>query len=128
MNFSPNDKTQKFIRQAKSLVTSGKVPSYLEIADAIEWDRSALSNVINKRRNIPPEVYLRFTNIYNPAEILEEGQLHEIALQNQAYSRVILRAMAEILSKQRDEPVTKTLSGLEEALRVEIRSVSERLQ
>lgn len=128
MSFQPNDKTKKFIRQAKSLIDGGKVPSYLELADSIEWDRSALSNVINKRRNIPPEVYLRFTNVYSPAEITDDALIYEIALQNQAMNRVILRAMAELLSKQRGEAITKTLGDLEAAVRVETQSVSERLQ
>lgn len=127
MAFDPNDKTKKFIRQAKALIESGKVASYADLADTIDWDRTALSNVINKRRNIPPEVYLRFTNIYKPAAIRDEGTIYEIALQNQAMNRVILRAIAELLSAQRSESITKTLGDLEAAVRVETQEVSERL-
>lgn len=123
-----NDKTEKFIRQVKKLVESGRVASYQEIADAIEWDRTALSNVVNKRRNVPPEIYLKFSQVYLPAEIKDEGTLFEIILQNQAVGRVLLRAMAEILSRQRDESVTKTLSDLEGALKAEIHQVTEKLR
>lgn len=127
MAFNPNDKTKKFVRQAKSLVEGGKVSSYVDLADNIDWDRTALSNVINGRRNIPPEVYLRFTNLYKPAEIKDEGVIYEIALQNQAMIRVVMRAVAEVLSKQRNEAITKTLGDLEAAVRGETQLVRERL-
>lgn len=129
MPFEPNDKTRKFIRQARTLVDSGQVGGYKEIADAIDWDRTAVSNVINGRRNIPPEVFKRFTDVYKLGEIVEPDVFFaETALQNQAYVRVILRAMAELLSKQREEPVTKTLTDLEAAVRQEIQQLTERLK
>lgn len=127
MPFTPDDKTKKFVRWVKALINSGKVPSYQDVADNIDWDRTALSNVVNGRRNVPPEVYLKFTKVYKPSEIKDENTGLEIAIQNMAMCRVMLRSIAEVLSSQRGEPVAKTLGNLEEAVMVEIQSMSERL-
>jgi plasmid maintenance system antidote protein VapI len=129
MPFEPNQKTRNFIKAVKSLVESGKVSGYITIADTIDWDRTAISNVINGRRNVPPEVYKRFTDVYNKEiEVDNRDDLYfEIALQNQAYTRVILRAMAEVLSHQRGESLAKTLTDLEAAVKQEIQVLTERL-
>lgn len=130
MPFEPNQKTRNFIKAVKSLVESGKVSGYITIADAIDWDRTAISNVINGRRNVPPEVYKRFTDVYSQKIEVEskDSFFAEIALQNNAILRVVLRAMAETLSKQRGEPVAKTLTDLEAAVGQEVRKLLDESQ
>lgn len=83
MPFAPNNVTKKFVQQAKELLNTGKVKRYSDIAEAVEWDKTALSNVINGRRNIPQEIYKEFTTVYNVEEIknpahMEQGLVKEL--------------------------------------------------
>lgn len=126
MDFKQNDISKKFIREAEELVNAGIEPTFKAIADKLKWHNNSLSLVVNGKRNIPPGIYKKFADLYRPVEINREGRIYEIALQNQAIQRVILRAIAELLSKQRNESVTKTLGDLEAAARAEILTVSGR--
>ncbi len=55
MPFIQNQLSKKFVEVAKGLKSRGQVKEYAEIADVIGWDRTALSNAMNARRNVPPE-------------------------------------------------------------------------
>lgn len=124
MKFEQDDKTVKFMQAVKSLVDSGSFGTEKEIAKELDYNYSALNQIMNGGRNVPQKIYKKFTERFKPVEITTEGQIYTIGLQNQALSRVILRALAEVLSKQRDESVTKTISDLEAAVRAEIQQVS----
>jgi hypothetical protein len=66
-------KTKEFIRKVKSLVDSGEVKSYAIIADALDWNPSMLSNVINGRQNVPNDKYRLFSEIYQlPGDVVKE--------------------------------------------------------
>jgi DNA-binding Lrp family transcriptional regulator len=64
MKFKPSENTKKFIEQVKNLKNAGVVDRFGEIVDALKWDKTALSNVMNGRRDVPPEVYSLFTEVY----------------------------------------------------------------
>lgn len=127
MPFTQNSLTKKFINDVKILIGSGKVASLKVLAKNLGANYSGLNQVVNGRRNVPADVYNKFTEMYNPKEVKVDVAGIEIALQNQAMSRVMLRAMAELLSVQRKEAVTKTLSDLEAAVRSEIQLVGDKL-
>jgi hypothetical protein len=72
-------KTKEFIKKVKSLVETGMIKSYAIIADALDWNPSMLSNVINGRQNVPNDKYKLFTELYPmTGEVVndtkEEGQ------------------------------------------------------
>lgn len=97
----------------KNLVENGIAPSYVDIADTLEWDRSAMSNVINHRRDVPNAVYKRFTEVYKPIEIKDsEATTQERLLRMDATTSVILSAIAEILSYHRNQAVSKVMEDL----------------
>jgi hypothetical protein len=125
MAFSQNALSKKFVEEVKSLVKSGKAGKAKDIAAKLDYNYSALIQILGANRNVPDHVYQKFTETYKPVDVKESTVL-EVALQNQAMSRVILRALAELLSSQRDESVTKTLGDLEAAVKVEIQQVSGR--
>lgn len=65
MAFLQNEKTQKFTAQVKKLEETGVVRSFKEIADAIDYNNTALSQVLSGTRNVPNDVFARFTERYN---------------------------------------------------------------
>lgn len=69
MPFQQNEKTLTFIKWVQYLVDNAIAPTYADISDTIEWNRSAMSNTLNKRRNVPNDVYKTFTDVYKIAEI-----------------------------------------------------------
>jgi hypothetical protein len=127
MKFNQNEITEKFIQLVKVLVNSGKAGSVKDVARTIDYSYSALNQIMNGGRNVPATVYKKFMEVYKPGEIKGNGTALQIAVQNQAIARVLLRALAEVLSNQRNEPVTKTLGDLEAAVRVEVQEVVGRL-
>jgi hypothetical protein len=128
MPFIQKPITKNFINQVKSLVQTGKAGTEKEIAKKLVYNYSALNQIMNGKRNVPEKVYEKFTELYTPVEVKDEGVVTTIALHNQAINRVILRAVAELLSDKRKEAVTKTLGDLEAAVKVEIQIVSGKLQ
>jgi hypothetical protein len=68
MSFNQDDKTKKFLQQAKNLVESGIEPTYKAIAEKIGWNHNSFSLTVNGRRNVPYEVYKKFTEVYKPEE------------------------------------------------------------
>lgn len=93
MPFSQNEKSKKFVKQVKSLIDTGAVSSLTEISEAVEWNRTALSQVLNGSRNVPNDVYARFTNRYNetPSDVADykEEQIAFLKEQNQFYKEQI---------------------------------------
>lgn len=60
----PNYITQQFIDHVNRLIREGRAASATDISEAIGWNKSGMSLVVNKRRNVPHEVYNRFTEHY----------------------------------------------------------------
>lgn len=64
MSLELSEKTQKFTREVKQLVESGVVSSYAQVAADLNWNRTALSQVLAGTRNVPATVYRKFTEVY----------------------------------------------------------------
>ncbi len=79
-----SEKTLKFIEEVKILVDTGAVKNHAEIINAIGWDKTTFSNVINGRKNVPNDVYRKFKEVY-PAE--DTGQ-DEIVKNEPLYSLI----------------------------------------
>ena len=60
----PNHNTKIFVKEVKSLVEQGRAGSYAAIADEIEWNKSGMSLVMNGKRNVPFDVFKKFTHHY----------------------------------------------------------------
>lgn len=60
-----SDKTKKFISSVKSLIDSGEVKNYAAIINELGWDKTMFSSVINGRKNVPNEIYKKFTEVYH---------------------------------------------------------------
>lgn len=88
MSFEPTATTKKFIRQVKTLLEKGEVKNQKEIIDSLKWDKTVFSNVMNGRKNIPNDVYRRFTEVYHlqghvDKEDIREQQIELLRDQNQ---------------------------------------------
>lgn len=127
MKFNQNEITEKFVQYVKTIVSSGKVGTVKDVAKSLDYNYSALNQIMNGSRNVPAPIYKKFIEVYKPGEVRPGVNTIQISIQNQAIAMVLLRAMAEILSNQRSEPVTKTLGDLEAAVRAEVQAVLERL-
>src|SRR5690349_21090509 len=56
--------TKRFVAEVERLKGSPAAKDYKDIAEQIGLDRTTMSNVIKGRRNIPYEVYKKFTEIF----------------------------------------------------------------
>lgn len=65
MSFNQNDRSKKFAEEVKTIVESAKEPTYKAIAEKLKWNNNALHLVIKGERNVPNDVYRRYTEIYN---------------------------------------------------------------
>jgi hypothetical protein len=64
MSFNQNDTTKKFIEEVETLVKSGQVASYKEIAEKIGLHTTALHLIQKGERNVPTKHYNNFTKLY----------------------------------------------------------------
>jgi hypothetical protein len=72
-NLTQTAKTKEFVRKVKSLVDSGEIKSYAIIAEALDWNPTMLSNIINGRQNVPNDKYRLFSEIYQvPGDVVKE--------------------------------------------------------
>jgi hypothetical protein len=96
----------------ETLVESGEVKNKLAIVKALDWDNTMLSNVLAGRRNVPPDIYKKFTNLYN-IEITDPESLSiENLIKIDAKCDVILSVLAEVLAKLQGHAVGKLNSDL----------------
>lgn len=64
MSFKQNDRSKEFVEKVKSLVESAEEPTFKAIADKLKWNSNALHLVIKGQRNVPADVYKKYTEIY----------------------------------------------------------------
>lgn len=104
--------TKKFVNAVEMLKNTGVVKFDKEIIEALEWDKTTFSSVINGNKLIPFYYYQKFNKVYgitvNNNELLESENLIKI----DAKCDVLLSAMAEILAHQRGHTVDKMKSDL----------------
>lgn len=65
MAFIQNFISRKFAEAVVIIKERGTGLDFKNIAEAIEWDSSSLSQVLNNSRNVPPEIIKRFQQKYN---------------------------------------------------------------
>ena len=64
MGFEQTEKTKLFIQAVNKLVETGEVKNRAAIIEALDWDTSLMSNVMNGRKNVPNDVYRKFSEVF----------------------------------------------------------------
>lgn len=126
-------KTKKFIETVSFLLENERADSLAAIADMIGYNATSMTNVMKGRRNIPNDVYRRFTEAYGehiplePADtkdeiiallkknnqLLEdrissaEGEIRHIAVMNHALLLTLRDAAVQLLSKAEKSSVAE---------------------
>lgn len=113
------------------LIKNGHANGQSEIADAIGFTKSSISNIMNNRRNIPSKVYNKFSETYGmlfpqePADTRDEiitllrqnnklledqlnlatGELRHIAVMNHSLLLTLRDAAVDLLAKSEKKSV-----------------------
>lgn len=123
-----SEKSKKFIKAVETLLNTGEVKNKLAIVKALDWDNTMLSNVLAGRRNIPPDIYKKFTNIYqleiNDSELIKFQSIIRI----EAKCDVILSSLAEILAEQKGKLVAQIINDQETMVSGQIKQKLEELK
>jgi hypothetical protein len=120
--------TVRFQQQVKELLRTSTVKDHKEIADAIGWDNTSLSNVMNGRRNIPPEKYEKFTKVYNLKTAIDPGSLAGKLIQIEAMQSVQLRVLQELFAKALNISNMEAASIIEKILAQELEKIRQGLK
>jgi plasmid maintenance system antidote protein VapI len=105
MLFEQNTITKSFVDEISNLIQSGEANNYKEVADRIEWDKTAISNVVNGRRNIPASIYKKFTEEFGisrpqPGDFREKYYaLLEARFQEQAKAENLFRELMQAIHR-----------------------------
>jgi hypothetical protein len=110
------DYRDRFIDQVESLIKRGIVGKQAEIAEAIGYDPTSLTNVLKKRRPLPQSVYKRFTEVYKLEPMIVATD------ENEDY-RAKYVASLEVQVRDKDERI-KLLLGYIDSLRDEMRELA----
>lgn len=103
-----SSRTETFILYANELVSSHIVKNFAEIADKLEWNRSMLSGVMQRKKNVPDHIFVRFMEVYFPSKITNPLQfLVESHIKLDAKIDTIIPVIVEILSVLKKEDVYK---------------------
>lgn len=71
--------TKEFVKNVESLISKGVAADYSEIVDKLDWDKGAMSNVINGRRNVPIEKAELLKKVFNlSTSYLESRRNHKL--------------------------------------------------
>lgn len=104
--------SRKFIESVKMLKKTGIVKFDSEIVDALNWNKSTFSSVMNGRKLIPFFYFQKFNKVYgievNNSEVFDTSTLIKI----DAKCDVLLSAVAEILANQKGHTVDKIKGDL----------------
>jgi hypothetical protein len=146
------DNTKTFIKFVNSLMEKGEVSGFAEIADKLSWSRTSMTSVLKGRRNVPKDVYRRFTEVYKidqaqepPTDkdaiisllrqnnkLLEDqvnlatGELRHIAVMNFAMLKTMRKAVAQILARAEKSDLLEVSGRLDKETAVFYRSIRER--
>jgi hypothetical protein len=124
-----NEQTKDFIRWVSELENEGLVKNREEIIGKLKWSKSYMSQVMNGHKPVPPTIYKKFKEVYNPREI-EEGEKFTLQrlIRLEAMSQVILGALAEILANQNGQPVTTVSDNLLSTVNSQVKQMLQKLQ
>lgn len=102
-----SENTQKFKRDVKSLIKSGIVKKHQEIIDALEWDKTTFSRVMNGFKDVPAYIQAKFNEVYQ-LSVTEPDEIRlSLLIKINAKSDVILSVLAEVLANQNGSSVAK---------------------
>lgn len=90
--------TKTFKKQVENLLISGKAASYVEIANRIDWNKASMSSVIKGRRNVPIDVYRRFTEEYEqiqPEPPSSQDEAENALIREQFLKNDLIEALKE---------------------------------
>lgn len=106
MPFEQNEKTRNFIDTVKRLIESGEVKNQAAIVDALEWDKTLMSNVMNGRKNVPNDIYRKFTDVFQFEEVPTDADYRDryIALLEQQ-----LRDQQVLIAELKERMDSRTL-------------------
>jgi phage repressor protein C with HTH and peptisase S24 domain len=68
--------TQEFIKNVETVISKGLAKNHAEIIDKMDWDAGAFSNVMNGRRNAPPEKAEKLKEVFNLSTSYREQRLN----------------------------------------------------
>lgn len=108
MGFEQTEKTRNFIESVKRLIDTGEVKNQAAIVDALEWDKTLMSNVMNGRKNVPNDVYRKFTEIYPVAPPQTDADYRD------KYIALLEARVKELEARSAPPPATST--GIEDRL------------
>jgi hypothetical protein len=118
-----NSITKYFVDTVKTLIDKGEIVSQDELAQELKYNKTSLSSVMNGRRNVPSDVYKRFSDRYGTDRTTHINDAIRQSIKNQitiiAAQRVLLMALAELLAQKRNQSTTTVLSELEAAVKAQ---------
>lgn len=120
------DRTKKFIEGVKALVSSGFVKNHAEIITALEWTKASFSNVMNARRNIPADIYKKFSEVYNIEDTNIENFTAKRLIRIEAISSVLISAIAELLAIQKDKTAGGIIDDLNDRVNLKIKQIMDK--
>jgi hypothetical protein len=124
-DFAQNSFTREFIIQTKELVDN-RVYDYKSLSKALDWNKSAMSSVINGYRNIPIEKWEVFKGVYKNA--INSLQKNTLNMETKApdYVQELINSLKkniEVLEKnaaEKDDRV-RSLLQINSDLKTEVR-------
>ncbi len=90
-----SQKTKKFLDSIKTLLNNGVVKNYSEVIKELGWEKTMLSNVMNGRRNVPNDIYRKFTEVYNL-----EGDVKGVVKHDTPTKDIQLREAVSLINDQ----------------------------
>ena len=107
------ENTERFIRAVETLKNEGAIQFDNEIVEALNWNKTTLSSVLNRKKFIPDYYFNKFNEVYQ----IEINNHEQVSLRSlirvDAKCDVILSTLAEILSNQKGSTVEKINADLE---------------
>jgi hypothetical protein len=71
--------TKEFIKNVETLISKGIAKDYSDIVERLDWDKGAMSNVINGRRNVPVDKAELLKDVFNlKTNYLEQRRNHKL--------------------------------------------------
>jgi hypothetical protein len=122
MLLEQTENTKKFIVMVKALLDKGTIRKMVDLVDALDWNNTMLSNVMNGRKNVPSDIYRKFTELYPPnTHELDYRDKYIAQLEQQvaqlekqlAYNQDVLSGKIDALSK----PVTGIEQVIDKAMK-----------
>jgi phage repressor protein C with HTH and peptisase S24 domain len=109
--------TQEFIKNVETVIGKGLARNHAEIIDLLDWDAGAFSNVMNGRRNAPPDKADKLKELFNLSTSYQEQRrnhkLNNVKDEDITVYQIGTKAsFIDIYDDQKDEPIGKLNSSV----------------